>query len=192
MYLCIVFRRTKCHFSGREVALYEAKNGMLIIHPKKPKIMANGILKYKKYQKKDNNNPNSEPLWYARAVQDRTVDFDGLVTHMSEHNSPYSRGVIHGVLTDMLDCVKELVLDGKNVRLGDLGLFSINLKTKGAVAAEDWKVASHLKGVRLNVRNTKMWSNTELRNSCTLQELSKYSGGEETPAEEGEADDAAA
>ena len=154
--------------------------------------MATGILKYKKVTRINPNDKEAAPMWYAKAVQDRTIDFEALVTHMSEHNSPYSRGVIHGVLTDMLDCVKELVLDGKNVRLGDLGLFSINLKTKGAVAAEDWKVASHLKGVRLNVRNTKMWSNTELRNSCTLQELSKYSGGEETPAEEGEADDAAA
>ncbi len=58
-------------------------------------------------------------------MQDRTVDFEDLVTHMSEHNSPYSRGVIHGVLIDMLSCLQELVLDGKSVRLGELGLFSV-------------------------------------------------------------------
>ena len=122
-------------------------------------------------------NKSEQPKWYAKAVQDRTIDFEGLVTHMSEHNSPYSRGVIHGVLTDMLDCVKELVLDGKSVRLGDLGLFSVGLKTKGAKERDKWTVASHVQGVTLNVRNTKTWSNSELRKNTTLQELTVYDDG---------------
>ena len=106
--------------------------------------MSKGVLKYRKYQKKENSlDPNSEPMFYARAVPDRTVEFEDLVTHMSEHNSPYSRGVIHGVLTDMLDCVKELVLDGKNVRLGDLGLFSVGIRSKGSLTAKDWTIGYH-------------------------------------------------
>lgn len=138
--------------------------------------MANkGILKYRKYQRVNSRDPEAEPKWYAKTTPDRTIDFEGLVTHMSEHNSPYSRGVIHGVLTDMLDCVKELVLDGKNVRLGDLGLFSVGISSKGALASDKWTVASHVKGVHLVVRNTKTWSNTELRNNCTLQEMQEYS-----------------
>ena len=91
----------------------------------------------------------------------------------------------------MLDCVKELVLDGKNVRLGDLGLFSVGISSKGALTSEMWKVATHLRGVHLKVRNTKTWSNTELRNSCTIEELSKYTTGDEEAKEEtggGEAD----
>ena len=116
-------------------------------------------------------------MWYGKAVQDRTIDFEALVTHMSEHNSPYSRGVIHGVLTDMLDCVKELLLDGKSVRLGDLGLFSVGIRSKGALTREKWAVASHLKGVTLNVRNTKTWSNSELRKNTVLEELTGYDDG---------------
>mgnify|MGYP002516029267 CR=1 FL=1 len=149
--------------------------------------MSKGVLKYRKYQKKENSlDPNSEPMFYARAVPDRTVEFEDLVTHMSEHNSPYSRGVIHGVLTDMLDCVKELVLDGKNVRLGDLGLFSVGIRSKGSLTAKDWTISTHLKGVKLNVRNTRTWSNTKLRNSCTFEEITKYAGGEKLPDEEEE------
>ena len=153
--------------------------------------MATGILKYKKVTRINPNNKEEDPKWYAKAVQDRTMNFEQLVTHISEHNSPYSRGVIHGVLTDMLDCVKELVLDGKNVRLGDLGLFSVGISSKGALTSEMWKVATHLRGVHLKVRNTKTWSNTELRNSCTIEELSKYTTGDEEAKEEtggGEAD----
>ena len=151
--------------------------------------MATGILKYKKVTRINPNNKEEDPKWYAKAVQDRTMNFEQLVTHISEHNSPYSRGVIHGVLTDMLDCVKELVLDGKSVRLGDLGLISVGLRTKGALTREMWAVSSHLKGVTLKVRNTKTWSNTELRKSTVLQELAGYDDGknaEETGG--GEAD----
>ena len=146
-----------------------------------------GTLKYKIYPMKDSRKPDEDAKFYARAVQDRTVDFDALVSHMAEHNSPYSRGVISGVLTDMLDCVKELVLDGKAVRLGDLGLFSVGLKSTGALTVEDFKAGTHIKGVNLNVRNTKSWSNTELRKLCTITELSEYKAGEKASAESSEA-----
>ena len=142
--------------------------------------MGKGILKYKVVSRINPQNKSEQPKWYGKAVQDRTIDFEGLVTHMSEHNSPYSRGVIHGVLTDMLDCVKELVLDGKSVRLGDLGLFSVGLKTKGAKSRERWSVSTHVQGVTLNVRNTKTWSNAELRKNTILQELTPYDDGSET------------
>ena len=153
--------------------------------------MAKGILKYKMVTRINPQNKSEQPKWYAKAVQDRTIDFEDLVTHMSEHNSPYSRGVIHGVLTDMLDCVKELVLDGKSVRLGDLGLFSVGLKTSGAKSRDRWSVATHVQGVTLNVRNTKTWSNAELRKNTTLQELIGYDDGsndtedDDTPSDSG-------
>ena len=147
--------------------------------------MAKGILKYKMVTRINPQNKSEQPKWYAKAVQDRTIDFEDLVTHMSEHNSPYSRGVIHGVLTDMLDCVKELVLDGKSVRLGDLGLFSVGLKTSGAKSRDRWSVATHVQGVTLNVRNTKTWSNAELRKNTTLQELIGYNDGSaDTPSDD--------
>ena len=150
--------------------------------------MAKGILKYKMVTRLNPQNKSEQPKWYAKSVQDRTISFEDLVTHMSEHNSPYSRGVIHGVLTDMLDCVKELVLDGKSVRLGDLGLFSVGLKTTGAKSRDRWSVATHVQGVTLNVRNTKTWSNAELRKNTTLQELTGYNDGSDatdnTPSDE--------
>ena len=151
--------------------------------------MGKGILKYKVVSRINPQNKSEQPKWYGKSVQDRTIDFEDLVTHMSEHNSPYSRGVIHGVLTDMLDCVKELVLDGKSVRLGDLGLFSVGLKTKGAKSRERWSVSTHVQGVTLNVRNTKTWSNAELRKNTILQELTPYDdgsdSGDDTPSDSG-------
>lgn len=138
-----------------------------------------GTLKFRKYQEKRAG--DFKDKWYGKAVQDRMVEFEDFVTHMSEHNSPYSRGVIHGVLIDMLSCLQELVLDGKSVRMGELGLFSIGMSTTPAATAQEF-TAANIKGVHLNVRNTKTWSNQELRKRCRLTELTAYAG---TPQEGG-------
>ena len=91
-----------------------------------------GTLKYRRYAAKSPQDPDAPAKWYARAVQDRTVEFEDFVTHSSDHNSPYSRGVIHGVLIDMLACLKELVLDGKSARLTELTVY-----TAGGTLEED-------------------------------------------------------
>ena len=135
-----------------------------------------GTLKYRRYAAKSPQKPDDPAKWYARAVQDRTVEFEDFVTHISEHNSPYSRGVIHGVLIDTLACLKELVLDGKSVRFGDLGLFSVGISSKGATTAEE-RNTGMVTGIHLNVRNTKTWSNAELRKAARLAELDVYTAG---------------
>ena len=95
-----------------------------------------GTLKYRKVQRTPQTGENAgKKKWYATSVTDREVDFEGFVSHISDHGSPYSRGTIHGVLMDALDHLQELILDGKSVRLSDLGLFSIGMSSK----AEDTK-----------------------------------------------------
>ena len=44
---------------------------------------------------------------FARAVSLHNMTTDQLAEHMSKHNTPYSKGVIAGVLRDMASCVKE-------------------------------------------------------------------------------------
>ena len=80
-----------------------------------------GTLKYRKVQRTPQTGENAgKKKWYATSVTDREVDFEGFVSHISDHGSPYSRGTIHGVLMDALDHLQELILDGKSVRLSDL------------------------------------------------------------------------
>ena len=138
-----------------------------------------GTLKYRKLQRTPQSGENAgKKKWYATAVTDREVDFEGFVSHISDHGSPYSRGTIHGVLMDALDHLQELILDGKSVRLSDLGLFSIGMTSK----AEDTKekvTAASVEGVHLIVRNTKSWSNSELRKKCKIQEYGGYTSTDE-------------
>ena len=67
---------------------------------------------------------------------------------MANHNTPYSEGLIKGVLTDMISCTKELILDGKNVKIDDLAIFSVGLHTTGAPTADDFNANTNITGVR--------------------------------------------
>ena len=72
------------------------------------------MIRYKKYQNKNEKNVTTFNKWYARAVCEETVDIAALAEHMSTHNTPFSTGAIHGMLKDMVNCIKELLMDGKN------------------------------------------------------------------------------
>ena len=140
--------------------------------------MGIGTSKYRKVMRTPQSGENAgKKLWYATAVSDREMNFEDFVTHISEHNSPYSRGTIHGVLMDTLDCLKELILDGKSVRLSDLGLFSIGMTSRGEETREKVTAAS-VQGVHLIVRNTKNWSNAELKKLTKIVAYDEYVAGE--------------
>ena len=140
--------------------------------------MGLGTSKYRKVMRTPQSGENAgKKLWYATAVSDREMSFEDFVTHISEHNSPYSRGTIHGVLMDTLDCLKELILDGKSVRLSDLGLFSIGMTSRGEENREKVTAAS-VQGVHLIVRNTKNWSNAELKKLTKIVAYDEYVAGE--------------
>ena len=139
--------------------------------------MGQGTSKYRKIMRTPQTGENAgKKLWYATAVSDREMSFGDFVTHISEHNSPYSRGTIHGVLMDTLDCLKHLILDGKSVRFSDLGLFSIGMTSRGEVSKEKVTAAS-VQGVHLIVRNTKSWSNAELKKLTKIVAYDDYTSG---------------
>lgn len=105
-----------------------------------------------------NKNPKIKEAYgkyYARPVVTQTVDLNGLAEHMTEHNTGFSPGATKGLLTDMVKCIKELVLQGFAVKIDDLAIFSIGLKTKkGADSEDDFSVAKNIEGVRLRARAT--------------------------------------
>ena len=136
--------------------------------------MGQGNIKYRKVKRTPLTGENAgKELWYATVVTDREMNFEEFVDHISSHNSPYSRGTVHGVMMDMLDCLKELILDGKSVRLGDLGLFSIGMKSHGELTRDKVSAAS-VEDIHLIVRNTRSWSNSELKKLCKITAYDSY------------------
>ena len=130
---------------------------------------------YRKYQ---NKNPKSVAYgkWFARAVTiGKTINIDELAKHMSEHNTPYSKGAIKGVLTDMIGCVRELMLEGKAVKLEGLAIFSAGIKTKknGAPTSADFSTTKHIDSVYMRARATGEFTRQELTKAGNVTELPK-------------------
>lgn len=132
------------------------------------------MIRYKKYQMTGENSP-LKGLWYARPVIEETYDTERLAKHMANHNTPYSAGVIKGVLADMISCIKELILDGKNVKLDDLSIFSVGIVSrKGAASAADFTLADNVKGLKLRARATGELSNAQINLEGQMKEAAFY------------------
>ena len=115
--------------------------------------------------------------WFAKNVVEETVDLDGLSEHMSNHNSPYSKGVIKGLLTDMISCIKELLLEGKNVKVDDLAIFSLGIKNKAmADKEEDFTLSKNVEGVKLKARATGELMSKSLNLDATLKKATYING----------------
>ena len=138
------------------------------------------MIRYKIYQNKQKSGMTAGK-WFARAVCDETYDLRRLSEHMSSHNTPYSAGVIHGVLTDMIRCIKELLLDGKNVKIDDIAIFSVGIRCKAADKLEDFSLDKNVHTVRLRARATGSLSTANLKLTSQL----KQQGSDEKPGSDG-------
>jgi len=128
------------------------------------------------YVLKQNKNRKSPAFgkWFAFPVIEETIDLDALAEHMSNHNTPYSKGAIKGMLTDMVSCIKELLLEGKNVKIADLAIFSLGIKNSkgGALSEELFTVTKNIKGVKLRARATGELITKSLNLEATLKKAS--------------------
>ncbi|MBR2236882.1 MAG: DNA-binding protein [Prevotella sp.] len=124
------------------------------------------------YILRQNKNENSASYgkYYAYPVIEETITLDGLAEHMSNHNTPFSKGAIKGTLTDMVNCIKELLLEGKNVKIDDLAIFSLGIKNRGGANTEkDFTVTGNIKGVKLRARATGELVTKNLNLEATLK-----------------------
>ena len=80
--------------------------------------------------------------YYARVEYKGTMGLRELANHMHHHNTAFSKGIITGVLNDMVDCIKELALLGYVVKIDDLGLFKVSVDANGLTLEQGAKVSA--------------------------------------------------
>ena len=85
---------------------------------------------------------------YAIAQYTDVMNIEKFARHISTHGCVYSRADISAILYLAVDCMREQLLEGKKIRLGDLGDFSINLTSKGADTADKFS-AQNITGVNV-------------------------------------------
>lgn len=131
------------------------------------------MILYKMYQGK-NTKTNTNGKWYARTAPTETVSLDALAQHMSNHNTPYSKGAIKGVLQDMVSCIKELILEGKQVKIPDLGIFTPRMSCLGAEQRTDFSVQTNVKRVYVGCRGTGELAGKTVKADTVLREYGAY------------------
>jgi hypothetical protein len=80
--------------------------------------------------------------YYARVEYKGTIGLRELANHMHHHNTAFSKGIIIGVLGDMVDCIKELALLGYVVKIDDLGLFKATVESNGLTLEQGAKITA--------------------------------------------------
>jgi len=129
----------------------------------------------KKYK---NNNEASSAFgkYYGRIVHTETLTTDEFANHISSHGSPFDRSTIVGVLTAACDCLVELTLDSKRIRLGDLGTFYMSAETTGEASEEEFS-ADNIKKVHLrfwpNQKHSYPLDSVSIRKMASFTDLSE-------------------
>ena len=80
--------------------------------------------------------------YYARVEYKGTIGIKELAAHMHQHNTAFSKGIVMGVLGDMVDCIKHLVLDGYTVKIDDLGIFKASVDANGLTLERGSKISA--------------------------------------------------
>ena len=108
----------------------------------------------------------TETKAYGTAQVHEVLDIDQFAEHIAEHNSPFSKGTVKGILCDAVACLREQLLAGNKVRLGDLGAFHVELACEGAVTTDDFST-DNIKAVNVRWTPGKRFKN--LRQDATFQ-----------------------
>ena len=129
-----------------------------------------------KYTLKQYKNSRSSIFrkWLAYPVIEETLDLNALAKHMASHSSPYSEGVVRGVLTDMVKCIRELTLSGITIKIPDLALFSCSVESSPAANPGKLKAAlvengGQVKNVKLLAQSTGEFTRSELNKDARFK-----------------------
>ncbi len=106
------------------------------------------MIDYSVYLLSNPLNAEDAPKAYGKNQIREVWNLEKFAKHIADHNGVYSRGTVKGVISDMCECLVEQLLNGNKIKLGELGDFSISLKTEGAETLEKF-TAANIKAVNI-------------------------------------------
>ena len=90
------------------------------------------------------------PKYYACAQTNKVVSLEEFARHIATHGCVYKRADIAAVLTMAVDCLREMLLNGYKIELGDMGSFYVSFSSEGTVTAKDFNPIHNIKAVNVN------------------------------------------
>ncbi len=92
----------------------------------------------------------TEKKIYGSIQQRETIGLRTLATHIHEHGSSFSVGTLQGVLSDMVECTRELLKQGYSVDFEGLMRLYVTANSQGVDDVEDFNPSVHF--TRINLR----------------------------------------
>ena len=89
--------------------------------------------------------------WYARLKSTETMSLAKMAKHISEHGSVFTDDVVEGVMKKFKNCLLEMLLNSRKVKITGLGTFYLTAECQkgGADKEEDFDVREHLEALHI-------------------------------------------
>ena len=125
------------------------------------------------YELYRNNNGNTNAAcgrWYARAAV-RNMPFDELCRHIAQHHRFLDRATVMAVVMALEDEVRQLLLEGRSVQIGELGTLSLTIASDGVGRPDEFRADRDITGLRLNIRAGRKLRTRELLRDAKFNRL---------------------
>lgn len=122
-------------------------------------------------------NTNSKSLafgkYYYEVLNNKTISTRALLNHIMSHGLGIPRSIVQAVLTQVAECLTELMLQGQPVKLDGFGTFQFHAMTRRPIGSDEALAGANprdgMKGLRLVV----IPDNTELDKLTSKSNLEK-------------------
>ncbi len=94
---------------------------------------------------------------YASAQYTQRVKTETMARDVAKHSFAGNRGMVGAVISAVVDYMREQLLDGKRVDLGDLGTFYCAINCHGADSVESFTPARNIEGLTVKWRPGKQF-----------------------------------
>lgn len=120
---------------------------------------------YSLASRKNPQDKDAAPRFYAKVQSSGTVDFDTLAEDIA-YATTLTDGDVSNVLRALVKQIKKHLADGKIVQLDGLGSFQFQINGEGAAVPKDYTPSAYIKRMRIQFRPGKLVK--EVLNLSTL------------------------
>lgn len=101
----------------------------------------------------DNRKTIGTHKYYGKVIEmGETLDLEAMAKHIANHGSIWSIDIVRPVLMKMKDCMLEMLMNSKQVKLDGIGTFRINLTSTGAESEDEFTAADNVTGAHIRFR----------------------------------------
>jgi predicted histone-like DNA-binding protein len=104
-------------------------------------------MKYKLLARKNPQNWQNPPKWYAAPINDGKVKQQDIAADIVNLSS-LARGDVGNVINSVIDTIPKYLVMGKSVSLGELGTFRVSFSSEGVEDPKDFNV-DKISGIRV-------------------------------------------